>query len=75
MFSKVMALPGSIAPQPGAILLASTDISTASGLEPGSLARAMSAQLNEGDLVVVGGLPRAGAAPAASRAAGDLGRG
>ena len=67
------ALPGSLAPQPGAILLASTDISTASGLEPGSLARAMSASLNEGDLVVVGGLPRA--TPAAPRAAGDLGRG
>jgi hypothetical protein len=69
------ALPGSLAPQPGAILLASSDISTASGLEPGSLARAMSAQLNEGDLTVVGGLPRASATPAASGAAGDLGRG
>jgi murein DD-endopeptidase MepM/ murein hydrolase activator NlpD len=69
------ALPGSLAPQPGAILLASTDISTASGLEPGSLARAMSAPLNEGDLAVVGGLPRESATPAAPRAAGDLGRG
>jgi murein DD-endopeptidase MepM/ murein hydrolase activator NlpD len=69
------ATPSSLAPQPGAILLASNDISTASGLDPGSLARAMSTKLTEGDLSVLGGLPVGGAAPAAPRPAGDLGRG
>jgi hypothetical protein len=33
--------PGSSAPKPGAILLQASDISSASGLEPGSLRRAM----------------------------------
>ena len=33
--------PGSSAPRPGAILLQASDISSASGLEPGSLRRAM----------------------------------
>jgi murein DD-endopeptidase MepM/ murein hydrolase activator NlpD len=69
------AVPGALAPQPGAILLASTDISTASGLEPGSLARAMSTRLTEGDLSALGALPAAGAARAAPHPSGDLGRG
>jgi murein DD-endopeptidase MepM/ murein hydrolase activator NlpD len=70
---------GALSPQPGAILLASTDISSASGLEPGSLARAMSTRLTEGDLSVLGyGAPvQGGRTPAAPPrvAAGDLGRG
>ncbi len=37
------AASGSAAPAPGAILLESTDISTANGLDPASLARAMNA--------------------------------
>jgi murein DD-endopeptidase MepM/ murein hydrolase activator NlpD len=45
------------APRPGAFLLGSTDISSASGLEPGSLERALVAPVSaEGD----GGLLRAG---------------
>ena len=34
------------APRPGAILLGSTDISSASGLEPGSLERALAAPVS-----------------------------
>jgi hypothetical protein len=33
--------PTSTAPKPGAILLSSTDISTADGLDPGSLERTL----------------------------------
>ncbi len=41
------------APKPGAILLQSTDISSASGLDPASLERAMKAPLREGDNGVI----------------------
>jgi hypothetical protein len=41
-FSQQLATPSNI-PTPGAILLQSSDISTASGLDPGSLRRAMRA--------------------------------
>jgi murein DD-endopeptidase MepM/ murein hydrolase activator NlpD len=42
-FSTVGGAEASSAPPPGAILLQSTDISTANGLDPGSLTRAMNA--------------------------------
>jgi murein DD-endopeptidase MepM/ murein hydrolase activator NlpD len=48
------------APRPGAILLQSRDISSASGLEPGSLARAMRAEGGSGaDGSLAGMVPRA----------------
>jgi hypothetical protein len=47
--------PVSGAPTPGAILLQSTDISSADGLDPGSLQRALAAVANEGDAALVGG--------------------
>ncbi|MDF2752683.1 MAG: metalloendopeptidase-like rane protein [Gaiellaceae bacterium] len=48
------------APRPGAILLQSRDISTGSGLEPGSLERAMRAEGESGaDAALVGPVPRA----------------
>jgi murein DD-endopeptidase MepM/ murein hydrolase activator NlpD len=48
------------APRPGAILLQSRDISSASGLEPGSLARAMRAEGGSGaDGSLAGMIPRA----------------
>ena len=50
--------PASRAPTPGAILLESTDISTASGLEPGALRRAL-ASSSEDDLPA----PRVGELP------------
>jgi murein DD-endopeptidase MepM/ murein hydrolase activator NlpD len=53
--------PVSSTPTPGAILLQSTDISSADGLDPGSLQRALAAVANEGDAALVGGagvLPR-----------------
>ena len=53
-------LPGSAAPRPGAILLGVSDISSASGLDPGSLERAFSASLSAEDygaLALFGGLP------------------
>jgi murein DD-endopeptidase MepM/ murein hydrolase activator NlpD len=44
------APPSATAPRPGALLLGSTDISSASGLEPGSLERALVAPVSsEGD--------------------------
>ena len=49
--------PSATAPRPGALLLGSTDISSASGLEPGSLERALAAPVSaEGD----GALPGSG---------------
>jgi hypothetical protein len=48
--------PTSKAPTPGAILLESTDISTASGLEPGALRRAFS-ERPELSTTGIGGLP------------------
>jgi murein DD-endopeptidase MepM/ murein hydrolase activator NlpD len=44
----------SSAPQPGAILLQSSDISTANGLEPGSLARALRVAQTEGTAGILG---------------------
>ena len=44
----------SSAPQPGAILLQSSDISTANGLEPGSLARALKVAATEGVAGILG---------------------
>jgi murein DD-endopeptidase MepM/ murein hydrolase activator NlpD len=43
------------APQPGAILLQMSDISTASGLDPSSLRRALAPLAHEGDGMLVGG--------------------
>ncbi len=42
------------APRPAAILLGSTDISSASGLDPGSLDRALTAPVAQGDSAVIG---------------------
>ncbi|HWL33102.1 MAG TPA: M23 family metallopeptidase [Gaiellaceae bacterium] len=42
------------APKPAAILLGSTDISSASGLDPGSLDRALTAPVSQGDSTVLG---------------------
>jgi murein DD-endopeptidase MepM/ murein hydrolase activator NlpD len=55
------APPGahSTAPPPGAILLQVSDISSANGLDPASLRRAMAPASSEGDGVLVGGIPRA----------------
>jgi hypothetical protein len=55
---------GARAPSPGAYLLSSTDISSANGLDPGSLRRAMAKPVSvEETGAAVGGL--GGAAPAA----------
>jgi murein DD-endopeptidase MepM/ murein hydrolase activator NlpD len=62
---------GPLAPQPGAILLQVSDISTASGLDPGSLQRALAPVSREGDAALVGGFT----APTSANVAGDLGRG
>jgi len=43
------AQPSGTAPKPGAILLRQTDISTASGLDPRSLRRALTSPLTEGE--------------------------
>jgi murein DD-endopeptidase MepM/ murein hydrolase activator NlpD len=64
----LVRLTASNAPEPGAILLQVTDISSASGLDPGSLRRAMAP-------APPGGAPAEGASPSASAGAGDLGRG
>jgi murein DD-endopeptidase MepM/ murein hydrolase activator NlpD len=68
---------GSAAPVPGAILLQVSDISNASGLEPGALAKAMAPAAAEGDAALVGGMLKSPIGkPAAPRAAGsDLGKG
>jgi murein DD-endopeptidase MepM/ murein hydrolase activator NlpD len=64
----LVRLTASNAPEPGAILLQVTDISSASGLDPGSLRRAMAP-------APPGGAPAEGESPSASASAGDLGRG
>jgi hypothetical protein len=60
---------GVIAPQPGAILLQVSDISSASGLDPASLQRALAPVAREGDSALVGGLlpPTSAGAPSLSR--------
>jgi murein DD-endopeptidase MepM/ murein hydrolase activator NlpD len=60
---------GVIAPEPGAILLQVSDISSASGLDPASLQRAMAPIAREGDSALVGGLvpPTSAGAPSLSR--------
>ena len=56
------------APQPGAILLQMSDISTASGLDPSSLQRALAPLAHEGDGLLVGGfLPPTSAPPVLDR--------
>jgi murein DD-endopeptidase MepM/ murein hydrolase activator NlpD len=56
------------APQPGAILLQMSDISTASGLDPGSLRRALAPLAQEGDGALVGGFaPPTSTPPVLSR--------
>jgi len=64
----LVRLTASNAPEPGAILLQVTDISSASGLDPGSLRRALAP-------VPPAGAPAEGTSPTASANAGDLGRG
>jgi murein DD-endopeptidase MepM/ murein hydrolase activator NlpD len=66
----LVRLTPSRAPEPGAILLQITDISSASGLEPGSLRRALRAVGDESGVALAGG-----SAPPASAGSGDLGRG
>ena len=56
------------APPPGAILLQATDISTASGLDPGSLRRALAALSHEGDGALVGAFQEPPAGPHPVRA-------
>ena len=66
------AVAGSSAPKPGAIVLQVSDISTASGLRPGSLARAFVAPVSaEGD----GSLLRGFASPSAGDGAREGGGG
>jgi hypothetical protein len=65
----LVRLTGSRAPEPGAILLQITDISSASGLDPGSLRRAMAPVAPGGDALADG------STVSASASAGDLGRG
>jgi murein DD-endopeptidase MepM/ murein hydrolase activator NlpD len=62
---------GPLAPQAGAILLQVSDISTASGLDPGSLQRALAPVSHEGDAALVGGF----STPTSASSTGDLGRG
>jgi murein DD-endopeptidase MepM/ murein hydrolase activator NlpD len=57
------AAPTSSAPKPGAILLEASDISTADGLDPGSLRRALRPKPIEGDSALLGAA--APSAPAA----------
>jgi hypothetical protein len=64
----LVRLTGSRAPEPGAILLQITDISSASGLDPGSLRRALAP-------VTRGGNALADTSLSTSARAGDLGRG
>jgi hypothetical protein len=69
---------GSGAPVPGAILLQVTDISSANGLEPGSLAKAMAPASAAGGAALIAGVrpPVRTGLPAAPHAAGpDLGKG
>jgi hypothetical protein len=65
----LVRLTGSRAPEPGAILLQITDISSASGLDPGSLRRAMAPVAPGGDALADD------SNVSASASAGDLGRG
>jgi murein DD-endopeptidase MepM/ murein hydrolase activator NlpD len=73
---------GSAAPVPGAILLQVSDISSANGLEPGALAKAMAPVSAEGDAALIGGLlpaqPQPAVRPATTplpAAGSDLGKG
>jgi hypothetical protein len=58
-FALLPAAAVANAPTPGAILLGSSDISTANGLDPGSLRRAMNARepIEEAPKPTVGELP------------------
>jgi murein DD-endopeptidase MepM/ murein hydrolase activator NlpD len=64
----LVRLTASRAPEPGAILLQITDISTANGLDPGSLRRALAPLSGETPLAD-------GSSPPASLTTSDLGRG
>ena len=69
---------GSAAPVPGAILLQVSDISSASGLEPGALAKAMAPVAAEGDAALIGGALTTQPTAPATKAHGartDLGKG
>ena len=66
----LVRLTPSRAPEPGAILLQITDISSANGLEPGSLRRALAPLAPGGDAALAGG-----ASLPTSALSGDLGRG
>jgi murein DD-endopeptidase MepM/ murein hydrolase activator NlpD len=65
----LVRLTGSRAPEPGAILLQITDISSASGLDPGSLRRALAPVARGGDALAND------SSLSASAGVGDLGRG
>ena len=65
----LVRLTGSRAPEPGAILLQITDISSASGLDPGSLRRAMAPVAPGADALADA------SSLSASASEGDLGRG
>ena len=65
----LVRLTASRAPEPGAILLQISDISSASGLDPGSLRRAMAPLSSGGDALADD------SSLSASARAGDLGRG
>jgi len=65
----LVRLTGSRAPEPGAILLQITDISSASGLDPGSLRRALAPMSRGGDALADD------SNLSASAGLGDLGRG
>ncbi len=60
----------SSAPKPGAILLAASDISSADGLDPASLQRAIAPGSSEGDGALVGYRPSPGPAAVQPTAAG-----
>ena len=64
----LVRLTSTRAPEPGAILLQISDISTASGLDPGSLRRALAP-------VATSAAPADEANLSASARSGDLGRG
>ena len=66
----LVRLTPSRAPEPGAILLQITDISSASGLEPGSLRRVLASVGNDTEAALADG-----SSPSTSAGSGDLGRG
>ncbi len=55
------ALASAAAPEPGAVLLQATDISSGNGLEPTSLVRAFAPLTKAGEVALLAGFPLAGA--------------